>query len=88
MNKVLTLIILAALAMPVWLGRASPQQGPSQRDAVKAQGEKQNGARSRKEVDSGEKTATGKKIYVGPRGGRYHYSKSGRKVYERKRKRK
>ena len=33
---------------------------------------------------SGEKTATGKDIYVGPRGGHYHYSASGRKVYERK----
>ncbi|MEX2285817.1 MAG: thermonuclease family protein, partial [Planctomycetaceae bacterium] len=29
-------------------------------------------------------TATGKTIYTGPRGGRYHYSKSGKKVYERK----
>ena len=29
-------------------------------------------------------TPTGKKIYVGPRGGRYHYSASGKKVYERK----
>ena len=31
-------------------------------------------------------TATGKTIYVGPRGGRYHYSSSGKKVYERRRK--
>ena len=30
-------------------------------------------------------TPTGKTIYVGPRGGLYHYSKSGRKVYERRR---
>jgi hypothetical protein len=29
-------------------------------------------------------TPTGKTIYEGPRGGRYHYSKSGKKVYERK----
>jgi hypothetical protein len=29
-------------------------------------------------------TATGKTIYEGPRGGHYHYSKSGKKVYERK----
>jgi len=34
---------------------------------------------------SGDTTATGKQIYVGPRGGRYHYSASGRKVYERHR---
>jgi hypothetical protein len=27
---------------------------------------------------------TSKQIYVGPRGGRYHYSKSGKKVYEHK----
>ena len=33
---------------------------------------------------SGEKTASGKDIYVGPRGGHYHYSASGKKVYERK----
>jgi hypothetical protein len=31
-------------------------------------------------------TPTGKTIYEGPRGGLYHYSKSGKKVYERKRK--
>ena len=31
-------------------------------------------------------TPTGKTIYTGPRGGQYHYSKSGKKVYERKRK--
>jgi hypothetical protein len=30
-------------------------------------------------------TPTGKTIYVGPRGGLYHYSKTGKKVYERKR---
>jgi hypothetical protein len=34
---------------------------------------------------SGDTTATGKTIYVGPRGGLYHYSASGRKVYERHR---
>lgn len=32
---------------------------------------------------SGDFTATGKTIYTGPRGGRYHYSKSGKKVYEK-----
>jgi hypothetical protein len=31
-------------------------------------------------------TATGKPIYEGPRGGLYHYSKSGKKVYEKRRK--
>jgi hypothetical protein len=30
-------------------------------------------------------TPSGKTIYVGPRGGRYHYSASGKKVYERRR---
>lgn len=29
-------------------------------------------------------TPTGKTIYEGPRGGRYHYSKSGKKVYEKR----
>ena len=29
-------------------------------------------------------TPTGKTLYVGPRGGVYHYSASGRKVYERR----
>lgn len=29
-------------------------------------------------------TPTGKTIYEGPRGGQYHYSKSGKKVYERR----
>jgi hypothetical protein len=29
-------------------------------------------------------TATGIPTYTGPRGGVYHYSKSGKKVYERK----
>jgi hypothetical protein len=33
-----------------------------------------------------EQTKTGKTIYTGPRGGKYHYSKSGKKVYEKKRK--
>jgi hypothetical protein len=32
-------------------------------------------------VDTGKTTATGKTIYQGPRGGCYHYSKSGKKVY-------
>lgn len=35
---------------------------------------------------TGERTASGAPIYVGPRGGRYHYSSSGKKVYERRRK--
>ncbi len=30
------------------------------------------------------KTNSGQTIYTGPRGGQYHYSKSGKKVYERK----
>jgi len=32
-------------------------------------------------VDTGKTTPTGKTIYQGPRGGCYHYSKSGKKVY-------
>lgn len=34
---------------------------------------------------SGDTTRSGQPVYVGPRGGRYHYSKSGKKVYERRR---
>jgi endonuclease YncB( thermonuclease family) len=36
------------------------------------------------QTQSGETTKSGQTIYVGPRGGRYHYSKSGKKVYERR----
>jgi len=43
-----------------------------------------------KETRSGEKaigtTPTGKTLYEGPRGGQYHYSKSGKKVYQKKKK--
>jgi hypothetical protein len=35
---------------------------------------------------SGATTPTGAPIYVGPRGGQYHYSASGKKVYERRKK--
>ena len=38
------------------------------------------------EPPTGETTATGKPIYEGPRGGRYHYSSSGKKVYAHRRK--
>jgi hypothetical protein len=31
-------------------------------------------------------TASGQTIYTGPRGGQYHYSKNGKKVYEKRRK--
>ncbi len=34
---------------------------------------------------TGGTTATGLPIYEGPRGGRYHISKSGKKVYEKRR---
>ena len=34
---------------------------------------------------SGDFTATGKPIFTGPRGGRYHISKNGNKVYEKRR---
>lgn len=36
-------------------------------------------------IPTGETTPRGFEIYEGPRGGRYHYSKSGKKVYEKKR---
>lgn len=39
-----------------------------------------------RESYSGDTTPTGKRIYTGPRGGRYHYSASGKKVYERRKK--
>jgi micrococcal nuclease len=35
---------------------------------------------------TGERTATGIPIHTGPRGGMFHYSKNGKKVYERKKK--
>jgi hypothetical protein len=35
-------------------------------------------------IDTGRTTPTGKEIYEGPRGGQYHISTSGKKVYERK----
>jgi len=37
------------------------------------------------EKSTGGTTPTGKTIYEGPRGGHYHYSASGKKVYERRR---
>lgn len=39
-----------------------------------------------KQQTSIETTSSGRQIYTGPRGGKYHYSKSGKKVYERKKK--
>ena len=36
------------------------------------------------DVPTGQTTPTGKTIYEGPRGGHYHYSSSGKKVYERR----
>jgi len=33
---------------------------------------------------TGQATAAGQPIYTGPRGGQYHYSASGKKVYSRK----
>ena len=40
-------------------------------------------ARSSKETEIGT-TPTGKTLYQGPRGGVYHYSKSGKKVYHKR----
>ena len=55
-----------------------------------AQGAKQLATSSEtaapKGTPTGETTATGKTIYEGPRGGHYHYSASGKKVYEKHRK--
>jgi hypothetical protein len=42
-----------------------------------------NSSTSSKETQIGT-TPTGKTLYQGPRGGIYHYSKSGRKVYQKK----
>lgn len=39
-----------------------------------------------KDTLTGQTTATGKTIYEGPRGGHYHYSASGKKVYEKHKK--
>lgn len=36
------------------------------------------------ETPTGTTTAKGQEIYTGPRGGQYHYSSSGKKVYTRK----
>jgi len=41
---------------------------------------------NKKQQTSTETTSNGQPIYTGPRGGKYHYSKSGKKVYERKKK--
>lgn len=43
-------------------------------------------SKSSRGVDSGKRTRSSNKIYIGPRGGKYHYSKSGKKVYEKKEK--
>jgi hypothetical protein len=47
--------------------------------------DKKTDAVSPSDKPTGATTATGKTIYEGPRGGHYHYSASGKKVYERKR---
>jgi hypothetical protein len=39
---------------------------------------------ARTDTPTGETTKAGQPIYVGPRGGHYHYSSSGKKVYERR----
>ena len=65
-----------------------PTLRESGRSEAQPEGQKgsDTGQRATKtDTPAGETTATGKPIYVGPRGGRYHYSKSGRKVYERRR---
>jgi hypothetical protein len=38
------------------------------------------------ETPTGETTSKGQPIYTGPKGGQYHYSDSGKKVYTRKKK--
>ena len=65
---------------------------PTLRDSGRAEEQPQGQAASasgqavkKTDTPTGETTATGKPIYVGPRGGHYHYSKSGKKVYERRR---
>lgn len=54
------------------------ESATSQVQAAPAQANIYNG------TPSGDTTATGLPIYTGPRGGRYHISASGKKVYERR----
>ena len=62
---------------------AAPPASPSAKPTTEAKAESKPATGSLG-TPTGETTATGKPIYAGPRGGRYHYSPSGKKVYERR----
>ena len=79
---------LRSSAIPISLSEAKQSYSPC--SVCKPSVGNSRGAESvytpqRDDTLSGDSTPTGKPIYVGPRGGRYHISKSGKKVYERRR---
>jgi len=68
-----------------------PVTEPSNAPASAAQPASANSAREKSDQSAhaadrptGQTTASGKTVYEGPRGGHYHYSASGKKVYEKK----
>ena len=65
-----------SVCSPPTIDKADSQQGANTPPASTA-----NAVRSG--TPTGDTTATGLPIYVGPRGGRYHISKNGNKVYEK-----
>jgi len=79
MKRLASLLLASVFALPVSVqAPPAPEPGPAPTKQTR---------KKSSEVDSGQRTKRGKNIYVGPRGGRYHYSKSGKKVYEKKRRR-
>ncbi len=75
---VLSVAVLTMLPMGALAQQSANSEPPARKASTRH-------STAKREVDSGKKTPTGKTIYVGPRGGGYHYSKSGKKVYERHR---
>ncbi|MCC7173884.1 MAG: hypothetical protein IT159_01710 [Bryobacterales bacterium] len=63
---------------------AAPAQSPAPSSPGSAQAATAVRAPAATGTPTGQTTASGQPIYEGPRGGRYHYSPSGKKVYERK----
>ncbi|MDP1675675.1 MAG: hypothetical protein Q8L88_02325 [Bacteroidota bacterium] len=59
------------------------QHGSSVKNNSSVTSKSSESSSTHKETSIGS-TATGKTLYQGPRGGVYHYSKSGKKVYQRK----
>ena len=84
------MVLLKADGTWVYLGEQSPVVAPSSAAKSEAIPSKEQltsppaKQEPKTEIDSGEKTATRKTIYEGPRDRHSHYSKSGKKVYERK----